>query len=162
MDESALPGETPEDMAIRLAQGKATSLASSNADAVIIGSDQVAVCEGEITGKPGSVERAVTQLRASSGKTVKFYTAVCVYRSRDDKIWTHLDRTQVKFRELSNSEINRYLALEPAIDCAGAFMAESLGITLFEHIDSRDPTALQGLPLIATAQILRKAGFQTP
>jgi septum formation protein len=162
MDESALPGESPKDLASRLAHGKAASLAPSNTGAVIIGSDQVAVCEGEAMGKPGSVKRATAQLSACSGKAADFYTAVCIYRPRDDKIWAHLDHTRVKFRKLSASEIDRYLALEPAIDCAGAFQAESLGITLFEYIHSRDPTALQGLPLIATSQMLREAGFQTP
>ena len=162
MDETPLEGETPQALVERLAYGKAASIARSNPDAVVIGSDQISVCDNLLIGKSGSIKRAIKQLDQFSGKTVDFYTAVCVMRETDGFCETHLDHTSVTFRSLTIDEIERYLAAEPAIECAGSFKVESLGITLFDQVVSKDPTALPGLPLIATARLLREAGFNVP
>lgn len=160
VDETPLPGEAPSTLASRLAEAKATAVLAAHPDAWVIGSDQVADLGGRVLGKSGDFETAVAQLRAMSGREVAFHTALCVIGPgfRESAI----DTTRVQLRELGDDEIARYLQAEPAFDCAGSFKAEGLGIALFEAIDSRDPTALVGLPLIATARLLRKAGFRIP
>jgi septum formation protein len=162
MDETPSEDEAPQALVNRLAHGKAASIAQSNPDAVVIGSDQISVCDRLLIGKSGSIDRAIAQLDRFSGRTVDFFTAVCVMRLADGFCESHLDHTTVTFRALTIDEIERYLAAEPAIECAGSFKAESLGISLFDQVTSKDPTALPGLPLIATARLLREAGFNVP
>lgn len=161
VDESAQSGEGPQAMALRLAALKADAVHVRTPSAWVIGSDQVADCGGRILGKPLSLATARRQLLAASGRAVDFHTAVCV-SGPDGFRHTHCDLTRVSFRMLDEATVERYLAREPALDCAGSFKAEGLGITLFESIDARDPTALVGLPLIALAAILRQAGFELP
>ncbi|MGH8033392.1 MAG: Maf family protein [Luteimonas sp.] len=161
VDESSRPGEAPVDLAQRLASAKAATIAADHGDAWVIGSDQVAELDGRALGKPGGRKAAIAQLRAMSSRTVAFRTAVCV-RHGDGRVFAAIDHTQVMFRALSDQEIARYIDAEPSFDCAGSFKCEGLGIALFDAIDSNDPTALIGLPLIATAGLLRKAGFAVP
>jgi septum formation protein len=161
-DESALPGEPPADLARRLARLKADSVAAGRADAVVVGSDQVAVLGAQVLGKPGSVERCIEQLAQSSGREVAFLTAVHVVDARTARTESHIDRTVVKFRILERPEIERYVAADNPLDCAGGFKAESLGIALFERIESEDPTGLTGLPLIWLCGALRRAGIPVP
>jgi len=161
VDESALPDEPPADLASRLAHLKARTVHAARSGDWVIGSDQVADCAGRVLGKPVTLEAARRQLAASSGRVVDFHTAVCVL-GPDGFQAMHRDLTRVHFRALQADTIERYLAHEPALDCAGSFKAEGLGIALFEAIESRDPTALVGLPLIALAAMLRSAGFELP
>ena len=160
VDESPLPAETPETLAVRLAEAKARAIATTRPEAWVIGSDQVADLDGVPLGKAGTRERAVEQLLAMSGRPVAFRTAVCVVRG--DVSLSALDTTVVRFRTLSAVEVERYVDAEQPLDCAGSFKSEGLGIALFEAIESRDPTALVGLPLIATAGLLRRAGYALP
>jgi septum formation protein len=162
VDEQALPGEAPQAMVERLAEAKADAVGERFREAVIVGSDQLAVFNGLPVGKPGSHQRAVEQLRAFSGKTVEFLTAVTVLSPASGLKASHTDCTEVGFRTLGDADIERYLEREQPYDCAGSFKAEALGITLFERISSEDPTALLGLPLIRTAELLRQAGFSLP
>lgn len=164
VDETPLPGETPEAMVVRLARAKAEAVATGtdgSAGAWAIGSDQTAELDGQPLGKPGTVENAIAQLGAMSGREVRFLTAVCV-AGPDGRHHEALDVTVVRFRTLAADEIARYVERERPLDCAGSFKSEGLGIALFEAIENRDPTALIGLPLIATAGLLRKAGFALP
>ncbi len=161
-DETPLPGESPHALVKRLARAKAAAIAQSNPDAWVIGSDQAAVRGRAILGKPLNRSGCVEQLRASSGRRVRFLTAVCLIRSRQPKPLEAIDTTWVNFRELDDDSIERYVDTEKPFDCAGGFKSEGLGITLFESIESRDPTALIGLPLIAVSQLLRTAGFTLP
>jgi septum formation protein len=156
-DESALPGEAPERMAERLAAAKARGVASK--DALVIGSDQVASLDGRLLRKPGDRNVAVAQLTACQGKVVVFHTAVLLLDTNSGAAWTHVDRTDVRFATLAPAALARYVELEQPYDSAGSFKAEGLGIALFESIESRDPTALIGLPLIWLAGALRKAGL---
>lgn len=160
-DESPVPGEAPEARAGRLAAAKAAA-PDGLGDALVIGSDQVAALDGRILHKPGNLENARAQLHASSGKCVDFFTGVCLERVRDGRRWEALDHTRVFFRELDGSEIDRYLARERPFDCAGSFKSEGAGIALFERIQTEDPTALVGLPLMALARLLRQAGCAVP
>ena len=160
VDESALPGEAPEALARRLAMAKAVAVATRWPSAWIIGSDQVADLGGRAIGKSGGRAAAIEQLRAMSGASVAFRTAVCVMR--DGEQFAELDTTRVHFRKLDPAEIERYVDAERPFDCAGSFKAEGLGIALFDAIESQDPTALVGLPLIATARLLRRAGYAVP
>lgn len=160
VDESPLPGEAPAALALRLAEEKAGEVHARQPAAWVLGSDQVADLEGRILGKPGSIEAARAQLRAMSGRAVGFHTALCLAGPGFRE--TAIDTTRVRLRALGEDEIERYLHAEPATDCAGSFKAEGLGIVLFEAIDNQDPTALVGLPLIATARLLRRAGFRIP
>jgi septum formation protein len=127
--------------------------------AILIGSDQAASCEGVLLGKPGTRERAVEQLSLAAGRAVEFHTAVAVLDAGSGRHRIERVLTTVRFRALGQDAIERYLALEPSLDCAGSFKCEGLGIALFEAIDTRDPTALVGLPLIATARLLREFGL---
>ncbi len=158
-DESPLPGEAAETLALRLAEAKARAVAPAYPQALIIGSDQVAIANGKIYGKPGTHERAVAQLQELSGQSVNFYTALCLYDSRNDSRQICGVPTLVKFRSLSNSEIENYLAREPAYNCAGSAKSEGLGIALLDSLSGDDPNALVGLPLIALCAMLRQAGM---
>ena len=162
VDETALPGESPHALAIRLALAKAQAIAGQHSgDVWALGSDQVADVDGHALGKPGGREAAIAQLRAMSGRTVRFHTALCLAHA-DGRTHADIDLTEVRFRTLADAEIERYVDAEQPFDCAGSFKSEGLGITLFDAIDNHDPTALVGLPLIATARLLRQAGFQLP
>jgi septum formation protein len=162
IDESGLEDESPLQQVERLASAKAAAVCSDYPAAVVIGSDQLAMLGDRAIGKPGEHQRAVLQLRSFSGQTIEFLTAVAVQSSATGFSETHVDRTRVVFRSLDDAEIERYLVQERPYDCAGAFKAESLGISLFRRIESDDPTGLIGLPLIRTAAMLRRAGFSLP
>jgi septum formation protein len=157
VDETPLPGEAPAALAARLALAKARAVAALHPAAVVIGSDQVADLAGEPIGKPGSHDRAVDQLRRMSGHEVIFHTALAVVRGEHAE--TQSAPVRVRFRQLTDPEIERYLAIDQPYDCAGSAKCESLGVALLEAIDSDDPTALIGLPLIRTCAMLRRAGF---
>lgn len=161
VDETPLPGEPPRALAERLATAKAGVIADREPGAEVIGSDQVAELEGQPLGKPGSRDGALAQLAAMSGKQVRFHTAVCVQRAGEPPR-VAVDTTTVCFRTLSSAEIERYVDAEQPLDCAGSFKSEGLGIALFDAIESSDPTALVGLPLIATARLLRESGVVLP
>lgn len=162
VDETPLADEAPAALCERLADEKASAVARRHPQAWVIGSDQVAERDGHLLGKPGTHERAVAQLRAASGQRVRFHTALCLCQHASTATWRHVDVTQARFRKIDDASIERYLRAEEPYDCAGSFKSEGLGITLFESIDSHDPTALIGLPLIALARLLRKAGFALP
>jgi len=159
VDEAPLPGESPPDMACRLALAKAQSVAQAHPGAVVIGSDQVADLDGQALGKPGNHARAVHQLQTMRGKTVVFQTAVAVVCRETGFAQTDLAQVKVKFRDLSDAQIEAYLLAETPYDCAGSAKSEGLGITLLEYIDNDDPTALIGLPLIRTSRMIEAAGI---
>lgn len=161
IDESPLPSEDPAALAPRLARAKAARVQAAHRDAIVIGSDQVAVCAGAILGKPGTAARARAQLRAASGRELRFCTALCVLAPGNAE-HEHLDITLARFRVLGDAEIERYVARETPLDCAGSFRCEGLGISLFEAIETHDPSALVGLPLIALARMLRVCGLAVP
>lgn len=162
VDETPLAGEPPRETAVRLARLKAEAVGKRHARAWIIGSDQVADLDGRPMGKPGTVENAREQLRAASGHVVLFHTAVCIRNARLERRHERLVTTEVAFRRLTDAEIDRYLAREDALDCAGSAKAEGLGIGLLARLGGEDPTALIGLPLIAVSAILRAEGFDVP
>jgi septum formation protein len=157
VDETPRLGEAPAALAARLALAKAQAVAVLHPAAVVIGSDQVADLDGVPIGKPGSHERALQQLRLMSGREVVFHTALAVVRGSHAE--TASAPVRVRFRVLSSAEIERYLQIDQPYDCAGSAKCESLGVALLESIDSDDPTALIGLPLIRTCALLRRAGF---
>lgn len=161
VDEAPAAGESPASLALRLATAKATAVAATRPEALVVGSDQVASCDGRILGKPGTRANGIAQLQAMSGREVVFLTAVAV-ASAGAPGEQALDTTTVRFRQLPDDEIARYVDAESPLDCAGSFKCEGLGIALFESIESRDPTALVGLPLIATARLLRARGVVIP
>ncbi|MDM0104773.1 Maf family nucleotide pyrophosphatase [Variovorax sp. J22R24] len=158
VDESPLPGETPRALAERLALEKANAIAHRFPDAVVIGSDQVADLAGEPLGKPGDHARATAQLQRMRGQTLIFQTAVAVVCQATGFVQRDLAPVRVVFRDLSDAAIEAYLNAEQPYDCAGSAKSEGLGIALLDAIDSDDPTALVGLPLIRTAKMLRAAG----
>jgi septum formation protein len=159
VDETPLPAESPTALSERLALAKAQAVARRYPQALVLGSDQVAELDGQPIGKPGTHERAVAQLRAMRGRSVVFRTALAACRASDG--YQRLDRADVvvRFRDLSDGEIETYLRIEQPYDCAGSAKCETLGIALLAAIDSDDPTALVGLPLIRTAEMLRGAGL---
>jgi septum formation protein len=157
-DENPLPGESPEGLALRLSEVKARAVAAAYPEALIIGSDQVATVNGKIYGKPGNHERAVRQLRELSGKTVNFFTGLCLLNAKNGQAEIRGVPTLVKFRELSDCEITNYLRREPAYNCAGSAKSEGLGIALLASMQGDDPNALVGLPLIALCDLLRNQG----
>ncbi|HET8940683.1 MAG TPA: Maf family protein [Rudaea sp.] len=161
VDETAHDGEPAATLATRLASAKALAVAAACPGALVIGSDQVAECDGVRLGKPGDAEHARAQLSACSGRSVTFHTGVCLCNTRRQptKEYTAIDTTRVVFRQLDAAEIARYVQRESPLDCAGSFKCEALGIGLFERIESTDPTALIGLPLIALCRMLREAGI---
>ena len=159
VDETALPGEAPAPMAARLALAKARAVAALHPGAVVIGSDQVCDLGGQALGKPGDHANAARQLRQLSGHTAVFHTAVAVVQAGTGFEQSALATVRVRFRELSDQDIDRYLHLDQPYDCAGSAKCETLGIALLESIESDDPTALIGLPLIRTCELLRQAGL---
>lgn len=159
VDEAAQAGEAPATLALRLALQKAQAVAMHHAAAVVIGADQVADLDGQAIGKPGSHDRAVAQLQAMRGREVLFHSAVAVVRPATGFAQVLLATVRVQFRCLSDAEIAHYLRLEQPYDCAGSAKCEALGITLLARIDSDDPTALEGLPLMRTCALLRAAGI---
>jgi 7-methyl-GTP pyrophosphatase len=161
-DEQPLAGETADALAGRLARLKAMTVAQRRPGHIVIGSDQVAVRGEEILGKPGTVERCAEQLRRCSGSEVTFLTAVQVLDGLHGRAESHLDRTRVLFRRLDDAEIDRYVTADRPLDCAGGFKVESLGIALFDRVESEDPTALTGLPLVWLSGALRRAGIPVP
>jgi septum formation protein len=158
--EEHLAREMPRDRALRLSGAKAKAVAAQRPDAVVIGSDQVASLGSRVLDKPGDAETCRGQLAALSGQTARFHTGCAVIANGERLI--HLDTTAVQFRILTGEEISRYVDREKPFDCAGGFKAEALGITLMESIESRDPTALIGLPLIWLASALRSVGYSVP
>lgn len=164
-DESALPGESPVATAERLAEAKARAVADRFPDALIIGSDQVAYAARDTTvryGKPGTRENAAAQLRSMSGETVIFHTGLCLLNAASGRVHRRGVPTEVRFRELSDAEIRRYLDKEDALNCAGSARSEGLGIALLAALSGDDPTALVGLPLIALCDMLRAEGVSLP
>lgn len=158
VDEAPLPGERPAQTALRLAEAKARAVAGRYGDALVIGSDQVADCDGAPIGKPGDRARAVAQLRRLSGRTVVFHTGVALVDARSGRCHRELVDVASTFRALDEAEIAAYVDREAPWDCAGSVRSEGVGIALFERIASDDPTALVGLPLIAVARLLRAEG----
>jgi len=162
VDESPRPGETPEQIARRLSFEKARAVAAQHPQALVIGSDQTATLDGLHTvGKPGSHERAVAQLRAASGRELVFYSGLCLWRPHAEPLVDCIE-TRVRFRPLSDEQIERYLRAETPYDCAGSAKSEGLGISLMQSQVGSDPTALVGLPLICLTGMLREAGLQLP
>jgi len=162
VDETPLPGEKPARLVERLAESKAAAIAKRSPLAVVIGSDQVAVHAGQMVGKPGSTDRARLQLASFSGRQVDFLTAVSVQCLELDLRYAACVVTEVIFRELEALEIERYVALDNPVDCAGSFKSEAAGTALLRAMRSTDPTAIVGLPLISVAQALRQAGYAVP
>jgi len=160
VSEAHVAGESPADRALRLALEKARALAQRRPEALVIGSDQVAAASDLLLDKPGDAARCRAQLSALSGKAARFYTAAAVLGSGVQL--AHVDTTTVVFRSLAVDEIERYVAREQPFECAGGFKAEGLGISLLECVESQDPTALIGLPLIWLAGALRAAGYRLP
>jgi len=159
IDETPLNGESPENLVTRLSHLKTVEAAKSARDALIIGSDQVALLDGQILGKPGNHQRAVAQLQAASGKRVTFLTGLSLLDSRDESHQTLMVPFEVEFRQLNRDMIEAYLQREQPYHCAGSFKSEGLGIALFERLDGDDPTALIGLPLLQLTRMLEKAGI---
>ena len=154
-----MPGEAPAALVLRLAAAKASKVAEGEAPAVVIGSDQVAVHEGKVLGKPGTVANAEAQLARLSGQRVDFLTGVALLNTDTGRLQTHTDRTTTTFRRLSRDEIRRYVELDQPLDCAGAIKSESRGVMLFERVQTEDPSAAIGLPLIRLAALLRNEGI---
>jgi septum formation protein len=162
VDEATRKGESPRGRAFRLSEAKAEAIAAQFPDAVVIGGDQVPAASTTILDKPGNAANCREQLKLLSGSTAEFYTACTVRCVTANLKLSHVDTTAVKLRPLTIEEIDRYIEREKPFDCAGGFKAEALGITLFERIDSEDPTAIVGMPLIWLAGALRRAGFAVP
>ncbi|MRW93228.1 septum formation protein Maf [Duganella sp. FT80W] len=158
IDETPQPGETPSATALRLAREKAAAVAAKMPGAIVIGSDQVATLDDEQIGKPGNHANALAQLQKMRGREVIFHTALCVWDGRDGSHQLQNIQTVVRFRDLPDAELDAYLRIEQPYDCAGSAKNEALGIAILERIDSSDPTALTGLPLIALTGMLRNIG----
>lgn len=159
VDESPQAGESSEQLVARLARAKAAAVARQHPAALVIGSDQVAVCEGKILGKPGVHEQAVQQLRSCSGKSVQFLTGLCLYNSDTDEAQVEVVPFNVHFRPLTDSQIENYLKAEQPYHCAGSFKSEAMGIALFERLEGDDPNTLIGLPLIRLIRMLEREGM---
>jgi MAF protein len=162
LDETPHPGESPMALVRRLSEQKARVVAPRYPDALIIGSDQVSVRDGEVIGKPHTHERAVAQLRASSGRRIDFLTGLCLLNTATDTAHVMVEPFSVVFRQLSEDAIERYLRADEPYDCAGSFKLEGQGITLFSSLSGRDPNALIGLPLIALVDLLQREGVAVP
>ena len=162
VDESPLTGETPEQLVVRLACLKAGTVAKERPDALIIGSDQVAVLGDTVLGKPGTRANALKQLQTMRGNSVFFLTGLCLLNSATQNRQTDLVRYEVEFRDYNDAEIERYLDRDEPYNCAGSFKSEQLGITLMRRMQGEDPTALIGLPLIRLAEMLRQEGVLLP
>jgi septum formation protein len=162
VSEAPVGGESPRERAARLSLAKARAVAEKHPGAIVIGSDQVCAAGQKVLDKPGDEPTCRAQLTALSGHTANFYTGCAVVGLDADLSLEHLDTTTVTFRRLTEVEINRYVSREKPFDCAGGFKVEALGITLFETVESQDPTALIGLPLIWLSSALRQAGYLLP
>jgi len=162
IDESAQPGENADELARRLARAKAEIVSGTRRDALIIGSDQLAVLDDDVLGKPGNHQRAVDQLLAASGKTLRFLTAVCVLDPVTRTRYEHVDETTVRFRQFDRRLADAYLRHDEPYDCAGSFKIEGAGFVLFESVNTDDPTALIGLPMIWLAGTLKELGYLLP
>lgn len=159
VDETPRPGETPAELVERLSIAKARTVARERESGLVIGSDQVAVIDSEILGKPGSHERAVAQLRQASGRRVTFLTGLALVNAASGQVQSEVVPFHVHFRELSETMIENYLKREQPYNCAGSFKSEALGIVLFERLEGEDPNTLIGLPLIRLVRMLEKAGM---
>lgn len=162
VDETPIPGESAEALVRRLARAKAMAIAERHDHGLIIGSDQVCVCDGQILGKPGTVENAVAQLMRAQGKRVTFLTGLCVIDAASGHAEQMVEPFAVHFRSLDEAAIRRYVEAERPLDCAGSFKCEGMGIVLFEAWEGRDPNALIGLPLIALIDLLGRHGLHLP
>jgi len=162
VSETAFEDESPKDLALRLSIAKAQNITKKYPSGLIIGSDQTLDCEGVILGKPRNEEKAIMQLTKMSGKTLTFYTGLCVINAETMSSEQDVIKYEVVFRKLTEAEIERYVSHEKPIDCAGSFKSEQLGISLCESMQGDDPSALIGLPLIKLAQSLREFGLQVP
>ena len=162
VDETRSFREPVEQLVKRLSRAKAEAVVTRHPGALVIGSDQAAERDGEILGKPGDHATATAQLKAASGKYMKFHTGLCLIDTRDGRVQEYTDVTRVAFRRLTYGEIERYLQAERPYDSAGSFKSEGLGISLFEAMESNDPSALIGLPLIMLCKFLRNVGLELP
>lgn len=162
VDESPLPGEPAEVLVARLALAKASAIADRFDQGLIIGSDQVCVCDGQILGKPGTVEKAVAQLMAAQGRSVTFHTGLCVLDAASGRAEQLVEPFTVHFRTLDEAALRRYVEAELPLDCAGSFKCEGMGIVLFKGMEGRDPNALIGLPLIGLIELLARHGLALP
>lgn len=162
IDESPQEHESPPDLVLRLALSKARAVADIHPSSLIIASDQVSVVNDKINGKPGNYERAFEQLKRSSGNVVTFFTSLCLYDASTGSYQLEMEPFRVHFRDLSDEQIDRYLAKESPFNCAGSFKSESFGIALFKKMEGNDPNALIGLPLIKLVEMLDKQGIQIP
>ncbi len=162
IDETPFPGETPDQLVRRLALAKAQAVAAQKPDALIITSDQVSVLNGNINGKHGNYDNAFAQLKNSSGNSVTFFTSLCLYDARTANYQLDVETFVVRFRELSDAQISRYLQKETPFNCAGSFKSEGLGITLFSALEGRDPNTLIGLPLIRLVEMFATNGVELP
>lgn len=160
IDESPLMGESPAQLVLRLAENKARKVAESNLSALVIGADQLAVLEGEVLGKPGTIDNAVRQLQAASGKTVTFLTGLALYNAANQQMQSVVEPFEVNFRHLTAAQIRRYVDMEQPLDCAGSFKSEGLGISLFNELRGSDPNSLIGLPLIRLIDMLAVQGVE--
>ncbi len=159
VDETRLPEEPPQDLVLRLAEAKARAVATDHPNALVIGSDQVACIDGVVLGKPGDRDRAVDQLSRASGKSVIFYTGLCLFNTATGRTQVAAEPFRVHFRDLSQAQIRGYLDRERPFNCAGSFKSEGLGIALFERLEGDDPNALVGLPLIRLIAMLDNEGI---
>lgn len=162
IEESRRTGESPRSLAERLSREKALAVTGGLAGGLVIGSDQVADCDGELLGKPGTRERAIAQLLQASGRAVTFWTGLALANAGTGVVHSTVVRCDVHFRELSPGEIARYVDADQPLECAGSFRAESLGTVLFRRLETDDPTSLVGLPLIALCKMLRAEGIALP
>ncbi len=162
VEEQPRPGETPAELARRLAEAKARAVAERFSEALVIGSDQVACLDEEILGKPGDAERAVAQLEAMNGRRVTFHTGLCLVNSRTGRAQVACEDFHVHFRRLSQAQIRRYVEKERPFQCAGSFKSEGYGIVLFRRLEGDDPNALIGLPLIRLVEMLAAEGVELP
>ena len=158
VDESHLPGESPRELVMRLAEAKARAAAADHPDALIIGSDQVACIDDLVLGKPGNRDAALEQLTRASGREVVFYTGLCLHNAASGRSQILCEPFRVRFRNLARAQIEGYLDRERPFNCAGSFKSEGLGIALFERLDGEDPNALIGLPLIRLVTMLAEEG----
>lgn len=162
VDETPRPGETADNLVRRLAHAKASAIARQHDQGLIIGSDQVCVCDGRILGKPGTVESAVAQLMLAQGRSVTFHTGLCVVNAANGHAEQLVEPFTVHFRSLDEAAIRRYVEAERPLDCAGSFKCEGMGIVLFKALEGRDPNALVGLPLIGLIDLLALHGLHLP
>lgn len=162
VDEDRVAGLSPPALATHLARAKAEAVAATAPDALVIGADQLAILDETVLGKPGSTQKAIEQLMASSGKTVTFLSAVCLLDPVSRIRYEHTDKTTVRFRSFDRRLAEAYVRLDEPLDCAGSFRVEGAGFVLFEGVDTNDPTALIGLPMIWVADRLLKLGYLLP